>query len=332
MKRMKFFQQFLSIITVFSLLTGCATFNTQKTSEYLTSAKNNLGINPTQSIESASIVIKANNSNTEAHYLRALAYGQLNNFDASESDFQSALKFDHNNESYTVGYANLLCQKQNFTKAQIYYDLAYNHARQQKQSLTNIFINNGDCLTTQNKLEAAVNSYTQALADESAPVTAYIGIAHAYVLQENYPIANYYLGLYKGTPNRQYLQIKLVTLNGLVNTEAKLNDRAKIEQTINELKQQLGIKDNSTIVKQESLTKKNKEPDIIIAKATVPSNSPKFNSRIKTDKSGKSYILVEPGDTLFRISINSNVSTDKLKAINHLKTNEVVIGTKFFLN
>lgn len=334
MKRISFSQQVLPILIGTCLFSSCATFNTQKTSEYLTSAKNNLTTNPRQSIESANAIIKANNSNAEAYYLRGLAYQQLNNFAASESDFQSALKIDQKSESYMVGYANLLCQEQNYTKAQTYYDLAYNHAKQQKQSLTNIYINNGDCLTTQNKLDAAISSYTAALADESAPLNAYIGIAHAYVLQENFPIANYYLTLYKGVPNKQFLQIKLVTLNGLINTEAKLTNRVKMEQTINELKQQLGIYDDSLTIKQKTPPTKNKL--IITTKSSTQNsqqqNNNNFDSRIKTDKNGKNYVLVEPGDTLFRISVNTNTSIDKLKMLNHLKGNEVVIGTKIFVN
>ncbi|TXI94046.1 MAG: LysM peptidoglycan-binding domain-containing protein [Neisseriales bacterium] len=328
-------QQLLTIITGCTLLAaGCATINNQKTTEYITSAKKNLPLNPKQTIESTNAVIKSNNSNADAYYLRALAYQQLNSFDASESDFQTALKLDHNNESYMVSYANLLCQEQNYTKAQIYYDQAYNQAKKLNHQLTKIYIDNGDCLTTQNKLEPAIASYTNALADESAPVTAYIGIAHAYVLQENYPIANYYLGLYKGIPNKQYLQIELVTLNGLVKTETKLTNREKIEEKISNLKDQLGIQNENITTEQKPIPVK-KTPIVIMAKpiTQVSGQSPNtFSSRIKTDKSGRNYIIIEAGDTLFRTSTSSNTSVEKLKNLNHLKNNELITGTKLYLN
>lgn len=323
------------------ILFGCATMSAQTTQQYLTSTKENLTINPQLAVESSTKVIQTGKPNAEAYYLRGLAYQRLNNFTASESDFQTALKIDQKNESYMVGYANLLCQEQNYTKAQIYYDQAYNQAKKLNHPLTEIYIDNGDCLTTQNKLEPAIASYTNALADESAPVTAYIGIAHAYVLQENFPVANYYLDLYKGVPNKQYLQIKLVTLNGLIKTETKLNNREKIQQTINELKEQLGIKDNNQRqVSQIPVTNKiaNSTPTVTItvkntANKVIPAtNTSGFSNRIKTTADGRNYIIITAGDTLFRISINSKVTVEKLKQINNLKNNEVVTGSKLFLN
>ncbi|WP_158649413.1 tetratricopeptide repeat protein [Aquella oligotrophica] len=323
------------------ILFGCATMSAQTTQQYLTATKENLTINPQLAVESSTKIIQSGKPNAEAYHLRGLAYQQLNNFAASESDFQTALKLDQKNESYMVSYANLLCQEQNYTKAQIYYDQAYNQAKKLNHQLTKIYIDNGDCLTTQNKLEPAIASYTNALADESAPVTAYIGIAHAYILQENFPVANYYLGLYKGIPNKQYLQIKLVTLNGLIKTEPKLTNREKIQQTINELKEELGIKDNnqqqaSQIAATNKITNSTAPVTIVVkdteSKTTPATNTNNFNSRVKTAADGRSYIIITAGDTLFRISINSKVAIDKLKQINNLKNNEVVTGSKFFLN
>lgn len=175
-----------------------------------------------------------------------------------------------------------------------------------------------------------------ALTDEKAAVTAYIGIAHAYVLQENFAVANYYLNLYKGPVTRQFLQIKLITLNGLINTNTELSDKTLVKQNINEIKQQLGItaplkvnaaplnNSQASILEpaQTSVTKQN---------LTIPAGQ-KLGSRIRTAANGHDYIIIEQGDTLYRIAIDSNINMDKLREINHLKGNEVVNGNKLFLN
>ena len=326
------------------LITACATLSGGiNEKEYITSAHINLESSPSTSIESSTAIIKIDPSNADAYYLRAMAYQKMNNPQMAESDFKQAIRLSSGNESYMISYANLLCTQQDYNKAQAYYDQAYNHAKQTGHYLTMTYIYNGDCLTTQNKLDPAITSYTNALADESAPVTAYIGIAHAYLLQENYPVANYYLDLYKGTPNKQYLQLKLITLNALLKSGIKLADRNKLEQSRTLIKQQLGMTepDQDKVIDKPSIKVINlKETGTtkIITPLEAPSSNSKnlacnkLNPRVKTSKTGKNYILIQPGDTLFRISLDCNITASQLKQINHLKNNEVVLGSKLFLN
>ncbi len=332
---------------------GCATHSdvSVNNEKQLVSLQNNLESSPYQVIESANNIIKEDSSIAEAHYLRAQAYHKMNNDAAAEIDVKQALKIDPDNERYMTFYANLLCLGQNYQKAQMYYDNAYSYSKKSGHSPTSIYIGNGDCLTIQNKLDAAIASYTSALSDESAPITAYIGIAHAYLLQNNYAIANYYLGLYRGAPTVQFLQIRIITLNDLINQTGKIADRNRLEQTLNILQKQLQDMNGSGVSHPASLAvnkprisqrieaKPHAEPTIkksemssSISTKSVSLSSGELSSRINTDSTGKHYIVIKPGDTLYRIGVNTNISTQRLKEINHLKSNDVLLNSKFYLD
>jgi len=334
-----------------ALFAGCATSGiSTDQKKYSNLLENNLESFPYQTIELANKIIATNNSNSVVYYLRARAFQKVNNNVAAEKDFEQALKLSPENESYTVAYANLLCAEQNYQKAQTYYDSAYNYAKRAGNSLTLIYINNGDCLTTQNKLDAAITSYTSALSDESAPVTAYIGIAHAYLLQENYPIANYYLGFYRGVPTQQFLQIRIITLNDLIKNTSKAADRTRLEQTLKTLQQQSKVNGSSQFDQSSSVVVNESSPqtaishnDIEIKEAEAHQSikqvstisakvSSDFSSRIQVGADGRRYIIIKPGDTLFRIGVNSNISTTRLKEINHLRSNDITIASRFFLD
>ncbi len=56
-----------------------------------------------------------------------------------------------------------------------------------------------------------------------------------------------------------------------------------------------------------------------------------FQSRIKTDGSGRQYVVIKNGETLYRMSVNSGVSQTELRQINHLKGNTLVSGRWFYL-
>lgn len=336
----RFFKLFVICIL---LLVGCATFGTKIDNEkYLNSARDNLELAPELTIESCSTIIRLDKTNPDAYYLRAMAYSKIGQQKKAESDFLLSLRLNQNNESAMTGYANLLCSIEDYTKAQTYYDQAYNHAKQTGHNLTMIYVYNGDCLTSQNKLDPAINSYTSALADESAPVTAYIGIAHAYLLQENYPIANYYLNLYKGPQTREYLQLELITLNRLLNSNIKLADKNKLEQMQALIKQQLKITEPGQPIAKPaettiSIKKTNSAKTINPLEATSSTGKENLafgnlTPRVETTTNGKNYIIIKAGDTLFRISRDSNLSVEQLKEINHFKNNEVILGSKLFLN
>lgn len=57
-----------------------------------------------------------------------------------------------------------------------------------------------------------------------------------------------------------------------------------------------------------------------------------FKKRIQKTPTGKHYIVVEHGDTLFNISQRSAISQQDITIRNHLKTTAVPLGTKLYLD
>ena len=45
----------------------------------------------------------------------------------------------------------------------------------------------------------------------------------------------------------------------------------------------------------------------------------------------KGFYVVNEGETLYRVSVNTNLSVDKLKAFNNLKNNNIYPGTKLII-
>ena len=75
------------------------------------------------------------------------------------------------------------------------------------------------------------------------------------------------------------------------------------------------------------------QPPAAVAEPASPllAKNSEFQSRIKTDDSGRQYVVIKNGETLYRMSVNSGVSQTELRQINHLKGNTLVSGRWFYL-
>ena len=56
---------------------------------------------------------------------------------------------------------------------------------------------------------------------------------------------------------------------------------------------------------------------------------PVTESQVENMKNG--FYVVNEGETLYRVSVNTNLSIQKLKALNNLKSNNIYPGTKLII-
>ena len=75
------------------------------------------------------------------------------------------------------------------------------------------------------------------------------------------------------------------------------------------------------------------QPPAAVAEPASPflAKNSEFQSRIKTDDSGRQYVVIKNGETLYRMSVNSGVSQTELRQINKLNGNTLVSGRRFYL-
>lgn len=67
-----------------------------------------------------------------------------------------------------------------------------------------------------------------------------------------------------------------------------------------------------------------------IAKST--GNYPALAARVQTDASGRHYIIVEKGDTLYNLAKRSNQTPAQLTTLNNITANDIQIGRKIYLD
>lgn len=334
------------------------------TSNYINSA--NILLKQSQAtaaLESANMAIKQDPHNGYGYLVQAKSYQQLQDYKAAETSYLRAIDIDDDNIEFRLAYANFFCTTQNYSQADINYQKALKIATNNESGLNLVYINRGDCYNSQNNLESAIDSYSQVLSKPNPPLAAYLGITYAYILQNNYPRASYFISSYDGPVTVESLQMKITALSGLQSANLSAKNRKILANRIKQLKQQLKdlspetANDIVTIAPVSNKTSANIKPapavkttpqsTATITKSTVTSkkNNPvkappaktnsttaNFKSRIKTSPHGKHYIVIESGDTLYNISEKSHVSSTKLVKINHLKTDYVPLDTKFFLD
>lgn len=355
-------KQYLLFSALIAAIVGCASVggNSPAAVPFITSAQNSLNHQHyQQALESATLAINADSSNYLGYYLQAQAYQHLNQKQLAYQSYQKAISLTSQDIKPQVAYANLLCADQNYSQAAIAYNSAFKTAQENHLSTTAILIANGDCLTSQNQLDAAIdNNYSKALQDESAPLSAYLGISYAYVLQRNYATAYYYMTLYHGGDNIQSLQMKTMALSGLLNSNLKLNDRGKLQATLNRYQSQLQqlTSNNKSAADEDVLmplddvsvtapsvpparnkviaVKNASLPETQKAPIAVPTDAryPTLTTRIKTSTSGRHYVIVEKGDTLYNLALRSKMPAAKLLKINNIQANEIQIGRRIYLD
>jgi LysM repeat protein len=67
------------------------------------------------------------------------------------------------------------------------------------------------------------------------------------------------------------------------------------------------------------------QQDVAPVKQTVTTQ------KVEVKKSSDAYHIVEPGETLFRIAKNNNLTAEKLKELKNLTNNKIIVGQKLKL-
>ena len=190
----------LPLITALTLI-GCASTNPNSPTEqaYLSSATNNLRANqPRIALESTAQALKLNSNNYQAYYLQAQAYQQLGESLNATTNYQQALKLNSSNVEVITSYANFLCANQDYVSAETQYAKAYQLGQQYNVGWEQTASDHGDCLSQQNKLNLAIESYQIAINGANKPASAYLGLSYVYIMQQDFIHATYSISQYPG--------------------------------------------------------------------------------------------------------------------------------------
>lgn len=326
----------------------CANLESSTLSQYLQSA-NDLLVNKQYrlALESANQAVNLAKTDYRGYYLQAQAYQWLNDYSHANSCYQQALALN-NASNLQIAYAGFLCGSGDYSQANNLFVSAIQSAVKSHSTITDVYVAYGDCLTLQNELDKAATSYLLALKDESAPLSAYLGISHAYLLENNPSMAYYYISLYRGVENQASLKLKIMSLEHLLNSNTELSQENtnKLKVKLQNYKQQLAQfeKASASSLQVSSFESSNK-PTLKFAN-TLPSNTggksqssspnvsqyPSLSNRIKISPSGRKYIMVIVGDTLYNVARRSNLTVSRLRELNKLGNDEKLkLGQQIYL-
>jgi type IV pilus assembly protein PilF len=340
-------QRLATIFIIITGLYGCAIFNsTPLTDEQLNTQVANALANgtPESAITIVNQAIKSEPNNATLFVTRAKINTSLQQETAASDDYKTAIKLAPTDASILNQYAIFLCQQKSIDDANLTFQSAINQA--ESTFAAQIYTDWASCDAANQQLDDALANYTSALSYESAPYAAYAGITNLYVAQKNYPIANYYISLYQAPLRPDELYLKITVLQLLSKTNLKLNDKTKLNQKLAELKAQLLEQFPSSTEAQSLSTEKatptkttTQTPLIIpvtnentISIVNSGSNQKNTVSRIEKDSNGRSYIIVQPADTLYSISRTTKVSVEQITRLNKLKSNNLPVGKKLYLS
>ncbi len=376
--------KFLPLITALTLI-GCASTNPNNPTAqaYLSSATNNLRANqPRVALESTAQALKLNSNNYQAYYLQAQAYQQLGESFNATTNYQQALKLNSSNVEVITSYANFLCANQDYVSAETQYAKAYQLGQQYNVGWEQTASDHGDCLSQQNKLNLAIESYQIAINGANKPASAYLGLSYVYIMQQDFIHATYSISQYPGEDTPQSLRLKIAAYDGLAkNPNVNAKNKSILKTKTGAFKSQLAKLERSNgnnIVSKTtpSAVLSNSSADNIVISNTPPTSQapvavklvspaqktpsipnkivtaqkavataskttatkkapakPKtFASRIQKNTQGRHYIVVEAGDTLFKLAQQSKHSEAKLTQLNKLKTKNVPLDTRLYLD
>ena len=374
----------LPLITALTLI-GCASTNPNSPTEqaYLSSATNNLRANqPRIALESTAQALKLNSNNYQAYYLQAQAYQQLGESLNATTNYQQALKLNSSNVEVITSYANFLCANQDYVSAETQYAKAYQLGQQYNVGWEQTASDHGDCLSQQNKLNLAIESYQIAINGANKPASAYLGLSYVYIMQQDFIHATYSISQYPGEDTPQSLRLKIAAYDGLAkNPNVNAKNKSILKTKTGAFKSQLAKLERSNgnnIVSKTtpSAVLSNSSADNIVISNTPPTSqapvavklvspaqktpsipnkivtaqkavataskttatkkptakSKTFASRIQKNTQGRHYIVVEAGDTLFKLAQQSKHSEAKLTQLNKLKTKNVPLDTRLYLD
>lgn len=317
----------LCLLSLISLsLLACSTVkpNASTSNSYINSA--NILLKQSQTVvalESANMAIKQDPHNGYAYLVQAKAYQQLQQFKSAENSYLRAINEDDENVEFRTAYASFFCATQDYSQADVNYHKALKIAGNNESGLNLVYINRGDCYTSQNNLESAIDSYSQVLGKPNPPLAAYLGITYAYILQNNYPRASYFISSYDGPATPELLQMKITALSGLQSANLSPKNRKILANRIKQLKQQLKDLSPETTDETIAITSNSKVSQTPVI--TVKPNSVETTS-VKNSKPMQAISNTSPTVTTVK-TVNSNSPT-KTTPPTKIKVNSVTSNFK----
>lgn len=182
--------------------------------------------------------IKANPKNPNGYAARAQIYADNQILTSAQQDFITALKIAPSDISINKSYADFLCNKKHdMYSASLFYNRLV-EIESDTYKKANIYSDYANCASSSGQFDIALNLYGKALDGDNPPLSAYKGIVSLYDQQENYAVANYYAGLYHGTPTQESLSMQIRQLTKLIHSNPKINNIAELKQRLAKLEQQ----------------------------------------------------------------------------------------------
>ena len=154
--------------------------------------------------------------------------------------------------------------------------------------------------------------------------------------------------------NRKLLKAKIDTLNqklaqldqnnsATTTATAPASKAVAVTSTTTQPMDKAMVNDTEATTTPVIVNSSKPQPVEVVTTTTPPSNNIKsattfvanktpLNKRIKKASNGRSYIVVEQGDTLFNIAQRSGIAQNKIIEINRLKNQYVPLGTKLYLD
>lgn len=284
-----------------------------------------------QALQASDAAIQIDSNYAPAYIVKASIYENNSQANKARQNYQTAIRLNPTDQINQTKYASFLCSQKEYNEAFAQFNTAIEI---NPNNAANAYLAEANCYATKGDLNTANDMYLKTLSFDNSVVNngAYLGLARLYLNSNNYILANHYLNTYKGAQTAQTLYLQLQALSGLLSATKNHSAIAKIsakitatEKTLrnnfpNSKEAQSYIAANSK-KQQTNKNINNEEYDNEIEKDEVIN----YNS-IATDN--KSLVTVLKGDTLFSIAKRNNTSVQKLKELNHLKNNNVSVGSK----
>ncbi len=315
---------------------------------------------PQVALDRANLAINTDSGNARAYMVRAMIYQQLGKMDAANSDFQTALNKKPDYADAYVNYAVFLCDQKKYPEAEQNFSQALNNPLYVSPEVG--YYDRGQCRYQQQGYESANADYLKAMSYRNVPQDIYVSMAQLQFDLKNYTLANYYINKFEGsqTPGSMWLHIQI--LQALLDSgvePAKIREYTGYRNTLGQVlvnnygdspeaqkylvnysggkksvPKSAPVVTSTNFISSAASTTTSTTPTttttiVPLTSAVTPAIAGASSS--KTSGTSRRYVIVKPGETLYRIGVNNSISPQKIEQINGLKGQTIKPGMKLYL-
>lgn len=317
---------------------------------------------PQIALERANLAIANDPSNARAYMVRGMIYKQLKQSKSAEDDFKHALAIASNYPDAYINYAQFLCDEQRYSEAYADFNIALNNSAYFTPEIG--YASRGMCYYKEGNLTAAADDFVKSLSYPNIPQNSYLALAKINFRQGNYSLADYYITKFAAATNQQtaptlwlHIQILQALLNNGVTPlhyrEYNASRNALAEVLLQNYRDSMEAKkyiakygekpaNSGKVTLTPGVAERSTETVMPLAKAdpvkslakTAPkvATKPMLTARILTTTTGRRYVQIKSGETLYSISRDCGVSVNQLQKINHLTTLTIKSGLRLYLD